>query len=329
MRCLVRKLRWLAAGAALALSATFVQTSRAAIVERVVAVVGERPILLTDLRKRARPFISQIYAQQLDPTHRAGQETQMYRDLLNRMIDDRLEEQAADKSRISVSSDEIDRGMRQKAEQLNLPLKDLLAEAGRQGLSEQDYREEVRRQLLEGKLIQLRVIPRVRVSEEDAHATYEHWRKELGEERIVDLHILALRVPTNATDDQYKERENLARDIVRRARAGEDFCKLIAQYSEDVQTKGTCGTRGGQQVSALVPALQDAAKNLKEGETSDPVPYGSEAILISQLAKGPHVPEYEEVKLLMRERAMGEVIERQRKLWLEDMRRGLYIDVRL
>jgi len=31
----------------------------------------------------------------------------------------------------------------------------------------------------------------------------------------------------------------------------------------------------------------------------------------------------------MRDRAMGDVIERQRKLWLQDMRRGLYIDVRL
>ena len=324
-----RHLRWLAFSAALAASATFVCASRAAIVERVVAVVGERPILLTDLRKRAKPFVTQIYGTTQNPTQRAAQETQMYRDLLNRMIDDRLEEQAADKSRIAVTTEEIDRGMRQKAESLNLPLKDLLVEARRQGLSEQDYREEVRRQLLEGKLIQLRVIPRVRVSEEDARATYGRWLKEMGDERVLELRILALRIPPNATDEQYKEREEAARDIIRRARAGEDFCKLVAQYSEDVTTKTTCGSRGSQPTSALLPALQDTVKGMKEGEISEPIGFGAEAIVVAQLNKGPHIPMYEDVKQVMRERAMGEIIERQRKAWLQDLRRGLYIDVRL
>jgi len=39
----------------------------------------------------------------------------MYRDLLNRMIATASMEQTADKSRISVTPDEIDRGMRQRA----------------------------------------------------------------------------------------------------------------------------------------------------------------------------------------------------------------------
>ncbi|WP_394836141.1 SurA N-terminal domain-containing protein [Pendulispora rubella] len=328
---LKRSFRWLAFSAALAASATFFcAKSDAAIIERVVAVVGERPILLTDLRRRAKPFLAQIYgAQQQNPTQRAAAETQMYRDLLNRMIDDRLEEQAADKSRIAVTTEEIDRGMRQKAESLNLPLKDLLVEARRQGLSEQDYREEVRRQLLEGKLIQLRVLPRVRVSEEDARATYARWVKEMGEERVIELRILALRMPANATDEQAKEREDFAKDLVKKVRGGEDFCKLIAQYSEDVTTKNTCGSRGSQPTSALLPALQETAKSLKEGETSEPIAFGAEAIVIAQLNKGPHIPTYEDVRAVMRERAMGEIIERQRKIWLQDLRRGLYIDVRL
>ena len=45
----------------------------------------------------------------------------------------------------------------------------------RRGITEQDFRDEIRRQILEGKLIELRVRPRVRVTEQDARAAYQHW----------------------------------------------------------------------------------------------------------------------------------------------------------
>jgi hypothetical protein len=38
---------------------------------------------------------------------------------------------------------------------------------------------------------------------------------------------------------------------------------------------------------------------------------------------------YEEVKPEMEQRAFGEVMERQRKMWLSELRRGVYVDVRL
>ena len=303
--------------------------ARAVIVERVVAVIGERAILLSDLRKRARPFLLHIYATVPDATRRAAQESQMYHELLNKMIDERLEEQAADKAHVSVTGDDVDRGIRQQAERQNMSVRDLLAEAKRQGLSEQDYRDEIRRQLLQGKLIQLRVMPRVRVTEEDARAAYARWLRETGNDSVLELRILAMRTLPGASDAQLEAREELVKDIVNRARGGEDFCKLIAQYSDDQTSKGSCGSHGPQRLSSLLPVLQETVASMKDGETSDPITFGNEAHVIVQLVKGPHVPAYEEVKQAMREQAAGDVIERQRKNWLQELRRGIYIDVRL
>jgi hypothetical protein len=57
---------------------------------------------------------------------------------------------------------------------------------------------------------------------------------------------------------------------------------------------------------------------------------GNSAILIVQLAsEQPKIPPYEMVKDQMMERAFGDATERQRKLWLTELRRGVYIDVRL
>jgi peptidyl-prolyl cis-trans isomerase SurA len=43
----------------------------------------------------------------------------------------------------------------------------------------------------------------------------------------------------------------------------------------------------------------------------------------------PRVPQYDDTKDKMMERAFGEAMERQRKAWLDELRRGVYIDSRL
>lgn len=307
-------------------------TAHASIVERVVAVVGERPILLTDLRKRARPYLVQIFASSRNAAQQAGQESEMYRDLLNRMIDERLEEQAADKSRISITSEELDRTLKQKAASVNLGVNELYEEARRQGLSEAEYRDEVRRQLLEGKLIQLRVMNRVRVTDEDARNAYARWlqaNEQAGTALVVEPRILALRLDAGLTTTQIQATQTLAQSIVAQARGGTDFCALVAKYSQDVQTKATCGSGGLRTMSQLVPPLDQMVDKLKKGEISEPVEIPGQAIILMQLWQPPHVPTFEEVKPEMEQRAMGAIIDQQRKTWLQELRRGVYIDVRL
>jgi peptidyl-prolyl cis-trans isomerase SurA len=324
--------RWFVAGAAaLALTLPLGRQADASIVERIVAVVGERPILLSDLRHRARPFLARIYAGAQSPAQIAANETQMFKELLNRMIDDRLEEQAAEKARLSVSIEELDSAIKNIAAQAKLDPKELIAEAKRQGLSEQDYRDELRRQVLEGKLVQLRVRGRVKVSEEDGKAAFARFVKETGGSQV-DVRILALRAaPTPAVQ---QARTLLAEDLVRRARAGEDFCKLVSDFSDDTQTKYSCGSHGVVPMENLVKEVQVAIKGLRVGEFTAPIDYAPdgrnvEATLIVQLHSAPKAPSYEDLHDQMMDKAFGEAIERQRKLWLQDLRRGVYVDVRL
>jgi peptidyl-prolyl cis-trans isomerase SurA len=324
----------LIAGAALLVGLGMARPCEASIVERIVAVVGERPILLSDLRQRGRPHLWRIAASAPSPTQQAAQESEMFRELLNRLIDETLEENAAGKAHISVSPEEIDNGIRQVANQTKLQPADVINEAKKQGLTEQDYRDEIRRQVLEGKLIQLRVRGRVRVTDLDAHAAYERWQKEIAQQQPVDLKIIVLQISPGGSPQAAAAREALAQDIVMRARRGDDYCALVTQFSQDPSTLNTCGSRGLVPMAALFPELQQAAKALKTGETSDPIPFrdpmGNSAILVVQLANAnPTLPPFEQVKEQMMERAFGDATERQRKLWLTELRRGVYIDVRL
>src|SRR3954463_16404577 len=177
----------LVAGAAVVAGVSLARPADASIVERIVAVVGERPILLSELRQRGRPHLWRIAASTQNPTQQAAQESEMFRELLNRLIDERLEDTAADKAHLTVSPEEVDAGIRQGASQKNLKPQDVINEAKKQGLTEQDYRDEIRRQVLEGKLIQLRVRGRVRVTEQDARAAYVHAQKDFVQQNPVDL----------------------------------------------------------------------------------------------------------------------------------------------
>jgi peptidyl-prolyl cis-trans isomerase SurA len=327
-------IKGLLAGAALLVGIGATRPSEASIVERIVAVVGERPILLSDLRQRGRPHLWRIAASTPNPTQQAAQESEMFRELLNRLIDETLEENAAGKAHITVSPEEVDNGIRQVANQTKLQPKDVINEAKKQGLTEQDYRDEIRRQVLEGKLIQLRVRGRVRVTDQDARAAYVRWQKDITQQHPVDLKIIVLQIAPGTSAETAAAREVLAQDIVMRARRGEDFCALVKQFSQDPSTVNTCGSRGLVPMAALFPELQQVATTLKTGETSEPIPFrdpmGNTAILVVQLANAnPSLPPFDQVKDQMMERAFGDATERQRKLWLTELRRGVYIDVRL
>jgi peptidyl-prolyl cis-trans isomerase SurA len=313
-------------------------SAHATIVERVVAVIGERPVLWTELLHRALSGRVQIRLQTRDANVISVQEQEMYKELLDRMIDDRLEEQQADKAHIAVTPEEIDRGIANIATQAQgqqgrtVTTADVLDEVKRRGLTEQDFRDEIKRQILEGKLIELRVRPRVHVTDQDAFSAYQHWVKEVHDQETVDVRILALRVPAAGSQQQLDARIALAKELAQRARAGEDFCKLVEKYSDDVSSRPTCGSRGPQAFGTLLPAIQEAVHATKPGSVSDPIPVNlgqEEAIVLLMPLGEARVPAYADVKDDMTQKALIEGLERARKQWLADLRRNVYIDVRL
>lgn len=333
-----RLCRWLFGAASVAAVLGAATAAHATIVERVVAVIGERPILWTELLHRAIEPRIEIRMQANDPNVISVQEQEMYKELLSTMIDDRLEEQQADRAHITVTPEEIDRGIANVAAQAQatqrrpVTSQDVLAEVRRRGMTEQDFRDQVRRQILEGKLMELRVRPRVRVTEQDARVSYQHFVQEFHDQQAVDVRLIVLRVPPGSTAQQQQEKLDLADQIVKEARSGKDFCGLVRQYTDDSSSKTTCGSHGPQALAALLGPIQQVVKTVKPGDVSDPLPVraGNDAVILIAMPMGAAtVPPYEQVKNEMMQRAMMDGLERARKQWLQELRQNVYIDVRL
>jgi peptidyl-prolyl cis-trans isomerase SurA len=322
---------------AAALSLFAVTQASATIAERVVAVVGDHAILLSDMRQRARPFLLQIRQRAPGGAQQAAAESEMYKQLIERMVDERVEQQAAEKAHLAVTAEEIDAGLRNVAGQQSLTVEQLVQEAGKTGLTPQEYRDEVRRQILEGKLLQLRVRGRVRVTEDDVHSTYGKLvvteRARLG----YRLAWIVLRVHHEATPAARAERELLAQRIVATARAGVDsrgrrveFSDLAHSFSDDTPTRSLGGDLGLHKPGDLAQPIEDEELKLDVGGVSAPFRFGDDIVIVKVVSRdASQLPTLEAAKDELLQRAYGEQMEKARKQWIDELRHATYVDVRL
>jgi len=289
------------------------------------------------MRQRARPFLLQIQQRVPPGAQQAAAESELYKQLLQRMVDERVEQQAADKAHLSVTSDEIDNGLRNVANQQGLTVEQLVEEATKSGLTVQEYRDEVRRQILEGKLLQLRVRTRVRVTEDDIKATYT--RLLQAERGRLGYHLawIVLHVPLGSSQAARFDREDLAERIVATARAGVDaqgnrveFAALARSFSDDSPTRGKGGDLGPHKPGELAQPIEDEALKLEVGGVSPPFKFKNDIVILKLIERDrSQLPSLEDSRDELLQRTYAEQMDKARKQWIEEMRHGTYVDVRL
>lgn len=317
-------------------------TADAIVVERIVAVVGERGILLSELRQRARPFLIQIQ-QRLPPgAQQAAAESQVYKELIEKMVIEELEAQAAAKAKIQVTTDELDNALRNIAASQGLTVEGVYQDAKqRSGMSQQEYRDELRRQILEGKMLQLRVKGRMRITEEDVRVMFDRTLREERRRREYRPAWVVLRIMPGSSPEAIEERKQLAAEIAERARRGEDFATLARAYSDDPgsrQKGGDLGIRAPQGTQAALtgrrevmsPELETLLLPLEPGQVTGPVRV-ADAIVVLKLIdrQASRYTTFEEARPEMIQRLQAEILEKAKRKWIEDLKRKTHLDVRL
>jgi peptidyl-prolyl cis-trans isomerase SurA len=299
-------------------------TAQAAIVERVVALVGEDAILLSDLKQRSLPYLLRIYASVPEGPARAANISQLYRMVLDTMIDEQLEEDAARKAGIEISEEQIDAAIEQTAAQNEISVNAILVEAKRSGLSVKSYREELRRQLVQRTMMEMRLRGRVNVEESDIKASYR--QLSLDERLRQPQRTLALYLPTGTNETERRQQRDLAAELAARARQGEDFRTLIESYS----TSSNSGLRPEAPPEQEPKEIQRATMALEVGGTSDPFLIQGNWLVIQVIERPPsQLPAYSEARAQIHERVYMEKVTAARKHWLVGLRRRTHVEVRL
>ncbi|WP_437678386.1 SurA N-terminal domain-containing protein [Sorangium sp. So ce131] len=332
----------LALAGLVAAAGLFAPLAEAVVSERIVAVVGDRAILLSDLRQRARPFLLQIQAKVPPGAQQAAAESQLFRELIQKMVDEELEGQAAERANIRVTSDEIESAFRNIAAAEQTTVEELFRLARTSsGLTEQEYRDEIRRQILEGKMLQLRVRGRMRLTEQDVQSTFARLVRE--ERRRRDYHPawIVLRILPGSSAAAVEERRALAAALAERARRGEDFAALARQFSDDTATRdggGDLGIRapqGSQSAAAgkydvMAPELEGALMGIEPGDVVGPMRAGDAFVVMKLLSRQPsRFTTLEAARPEILQRLQAEILQKAKQKWLEELKRGTHVEVRL
>ncbi|MBP7423213.1 MAG: peptidylprolyl isomerase [Sulfuritalea sp.] len=233
-------------------------------VDRVIAVVNDEAITAFELRARVTQTERQLRSQRAQIPGREVLERQM----LERMITDRVQLQFARETGLRVSDIELDAAIRRIAENNKLGLAEFRAALERDGLVWPKFREEIREEIVLSRLRDREVESRIVVSDGEIDNYLANPEPiEAGAQEANVSHIV-IRIPEQASPDQLMRIGARAQSALDQLRRGEDFGKVAASFSDapDGLTGGVMGMRPLDRLPAL---YADALKKLKPGELSD------------------------------------------------------------
>ncbi len=322
--------RVLLAGCAAAGALLAAGVARATIVERVVAVVGDKAILLSDLHRRAAPFESRLQREIPDEASRTAALSQLYKQLVERLVDEELQGRAATRSDITVSNEEVQNALDRLAKQNDIGIQELYDEAQRSGLDPGEYRQEIRRQLLDAKMLNLRVQGRLRVSEDDMRAAYQRLLQEERQTLQFRAAWIRFQIQPGSGASGALAVQARARRVANAARRGADFAELARQHSSDPETRQQGGLLEPMVPAELPDNVAKTVMALEPGDVSEPVRLGDAWLVIHLVERSPSsVPPYEEAKPVLQGRVYQDKMQAARRQWLDGLRKQEHVDIRL
>ncbi len=315
--------------------------ARAVTVEKIMAIVGDEAIFLSDLRARGMPFLRQIARQFPPGPQRTAAESSMFKDLLKKMVEDELEKQAAERMKIALKPGELDKSFEQMAAAENMTVDELfIATEKKTGMTEQDYRDEIRRQILEGKLLSQRIRGRVRITEEDLKKAYARAVREDLQRREYRPAWILLRILPGSSPQAIAQREAQAKEVWQALEAGEEFADLAAAHSDDTRTKAKGGDLGihapakspaaqSGKRQVLAKELEDRLLSLEEGAYTQPFRFGEAIVIMTLQSRAPsRFTTYEAAKPEMIQRLQNDIVMRERAAWLEELKKRTHVEIR-
>lgn len=240
------------------------QTAKSVVLNKIVVVVNEDVITRQELDERLRSVERRLTAQGTALPNRADLQKQ----LLERMIVDRAQLQLAKENGMRVDDLMLDRALQRMAEQNKMSIQEFRNQIEKEGTSFAAFREEIRDDILMQRIREREVDSKIVVSELEVDNFLAAEEKSTSAPQELNLAHILIRIPENASAEQIAQRRARAEEALKRIRAGEDFAKLAATYSDSAEAlKG--GDIGWREQDRLPPLFVEAINKIKVGEASE------------------------------------------------------------
>ncbi|MBF0425405.1 MAG: peptidylprolyl isomerase [Magnetococcales bacterium] len=232
--------------------------------DRIAAVVEGDIITASEVDRVADPVIRRLT--QGKEAYDAGQ---IRRRALEELIQRRLREHKLQEMKIQVTDKDVDQAVVQVAKNNKLSMEAFLKALQQQGISQEDFREDLRQEIIQSHLINQMIRPLVAVSEDEVKDLQQTVRGGGGAEQIHLGHIL-LATNEGMPASRLAQLKQQAEEIARRLRGGESLASLASQYSDEATgLKG--GDMGWFKRGEMIPELEKVVFALASGAVAGPL----------------------------------------------------------
>ena len=244
----------------------------AEICNRLVAVVNNDVITLYELNQKIRELTG------LKPADLKARDNETYletrRKILDILIDEKISLKKIRELEINVTPEEIDATIEMIKRNNGITQEDLLIGLKNQGMSYDSYRERIKKEREQMRLIDFEVKSKIIISEEKIKEYYnQHENDFVGEESEEKVHLATIFL---LQDDDLSDQNGgtslyqKAEGLLLRLKNGEDFGELAMKNSQ-----GPAADKGGDlglfKLSELDSELADMIENMSDGDVSKPI----------------------------------------------------------
>ena len=291
----------------------FVFPARSALVDRIMAIINDDIITLSDIQE----FKKNVPTSEL-PSDKA---------ILDILIEDRLTKQLIKKLNLAADEEEISSQISSILKNQGLTQKDLQDFLKQRGMSYKQYRDNIKQSIEQQKLLEREIKSSITIKEEDIRSYYYTFVK--GKSLKKSYHLRQIFFPAETASDK-KKKMALAQEAYTDYKNGSSFEALLNKYSTslDPSTKENKGDAGTPNEEDLSPSFKNVLSNLKPKTLSAPFETGAGIHLIELLeihsqGEKSYSETKEEIQKMLYEKEFKKILAQ----WIKTKKEEAYIKI--
>jgi peptidyl-prolyl cis-trans isomerase SurA len=288
-------------------------------ISRIAAVVNSDIITSYELDKAVN---TEKLAMSDSSTLSEEQLASLKKSTLDRLINNKLFEQRITELDLSASDEDIDIAFENVQKQNNMTREQLIQAVTTQGMSLDGYRERLKQEILNYKLMSIDVYSKVLITSTDIRQYFEENLENYQNSAALDLNHLTIELNDTNRQEAQEQLESARRQILN----GVDFAELLSELQEDGISGGPMT---GMRESDLAEPIREQLKDLQIGDISEPFELGGQLHLF-QLSSRETDKEslFEIVKSDIEKTLKNQNSESRLEEWHKELRENADIDIR-
>jgi peptidyl-prolyl cis-trans isomerase SurA len=246
--------------------------------DAIVAVVDDDLVMQSELDQRLRITLAQLKEQGRE----VPSEERLRREVLERIVTDRLQLRLAAQNGITVDDAQLDQALGKIAEQNGLGLPQFREVLEREGFAYERFREDLRSEMVIARLQQQVVGKQVEVADAEVDSFLESEGASLPGAREYRLAHILIALPENASSEQVAGARRKAEEVLAQLRSGADFAALAKSVSDAEEGKQG-GDLGWRNAARLPAPIAEPLAAMQPGELTQPIRSASGLHLIKLL----------------------------------------------